>query len=159
MKLLIDYEALNPAKVATAMRRVTQLFVRAGLEVLSLASDGKTRRIAGVSFREVEMTFADSQRLGLRIKATGDVYEVRINGKVVPVSGQEDPAKAVAELVKMLDTGRAKFQKRMAAMKMTPPEGAKTAAPKLRETLVAQIAEVDAEIATATEELAALQAA
>jgi hypothetical protein len=158
MKLTIDYEGLatNPAG---AMRRVVTLFTRAGLDVIDVGSDGKTKRIAGVSYREVTLTFADSQRLGLRIKATGDVYEVRINGKVTPVKAQDDAAKAVTELVRMLDKGRGRFQKRMAALAMKPPEGAKTAAPKLRDALTAQIAQVDAEIADATQELEALQAA
>lgn len=158
MKLLIDYDGLA-GKTAQAMRRVTQLLTRAGAEVLDVTSDGKTRRIAGVSFREVTITFKDSQALGLRVKATGDVYEVRLNGKVVPMREQDDPAKAVGELVKLIDSSRARFQKRMAALKMKPPEGAKTAAPKLRETLKSQIAEVDEAIGIARETLAELQAA
>lgn len=157
MKILADYEALA-TNAKNAMRRVTALFQRAGLPVIDVACDGKTKRIAGISFRIVTLSFADSQHIELRIKATGDVYEVRLNGKVQPVKAQDDPNKAVAELVAMLDTGRAKFQKRQAAMQMKPPEGAKSAAPKLRETLVSQIAEVDAQIKDATEELAALRA-
>lgn len=158
MKIAIDYEGLSTNATA-ALRKVTQMLTRAGLQVVDIASDGKTRRLAGISFREVVLAFADSQKLGLRIKATGDVYEVRINGKVVPLSEQDDPAKAVAELAKMLDAGRARFQKRMAALQMRPPEGAKTAAPRLRDALKTQIAEVDAAIESATEELSALQAA
>jgi hypothetical protein len=157
MKLLIDYELLATS-AERAVRKVTALFVRAGLEIVSVGSSGKAARIAGVSYREVTYTFADSQSLGLRIKATGDVYEVRVNGKVVPIKEQDDPAKAAAELVSMLDKSRARHQKRMAALKMAPPEGAKTAAPKLREKLVQQIAEVDAAIDAAKEELAELSA-
>lgn len=158
MKLLIDFESLN-GKPEKAMLPVTRLFTRAGMTPVSVMSDGKSRRLAGVSFREVSMTFSDNQTLALRVKATGDVYEVRVNGRMTPVSNQTDPAKAVAELVKMLDTGRARFQKRLAAMAMKPPAGIKTAAPKLKEALTAQIAEVDAAIEGAREELAELQAA
>lgn len=157
MKLTIDFAGLA-ANAANAMRRVTALFQRANLPVLDVSCDGKTKRAASISFREVLLTFADSQKLLLRVKATGDVYQVLVNGKVTPVSAQDDGAKAVAELVGILDKGRARFQKRLAAMAMKPPEGAKTAAPKLREKLVQQIAEVDAQIEAATEELAALKA-
>jgi len=156
MKILVDYEGLA-TNATTAMRKVTQLLLRAGLQVVEASCDGKTRRVASQSYREVQLTFVDSQTLTLKVKATGDVYEVLINGKKVPVSGQDDPAKAVAELAKMLDTGRAKFQKRLAALQMKLPPGAKTAAPKLREVLIEQIAEVDTQINAATEELAALQ--
>jgi deoxycytidylate deaminase len=155
MKLLIDYELLA-TNAERAMRKVTALFVRAGLEIISVGSNGKAARIAGISYREATYTFADNQTLSLRIKVTGDVYEVRINGKVVPIKEQDDPTKAAAELVAMLDKTRARHQKRLAALKMVPPEGAKTAAPKLREKLVQQIAEVDAAIDAAKEELAEL---
>lgn len=158
MKLLVDYEGLA-RNAATAMKRITALFERAGLKVVDVASDGRTRRIAGVSFREVTFSFADSQALAMRVKATGDVYEVRLNGKPVPVSQQDDAAKAVAELVLMLDRSRARFQRRLAALQMRPPEGAKTAAPKLREALTQQLEQVNQEIEAATEELAALEAA
>jgi hypothetical protein len=158
MKLLIDYEAIARSPAA-AIKRIQPLFVRAGLAPISVEGDGKTKRTSGISWREVVLTFADSQKLALRVKATGDVYEVLLNGKKVPVKEQDDPAKAVSELVRMVDTGRAKFQKRMAAMQMKPPEGLKTAAPKLREALVAQIAEVEKEIEVAREELTAIEAA
>lgn len=157
MKLLIDYDQLG-TNAAAAMRRVVTLLTRAGAQVIETQSDGRTRRIAGVSFREVTFTFADSQKLALRVKATGDIYEVRVNGKVTPVKEQDDFTKAVAELAMLMDKGRAKFQKRLAALQMKPPEGMRTAAPQLLKTLQAQVAQLDEEIATATEELAALQA-
>lgn len=157
MKLLIDYEGLA-TNATRATKAVTALLKRAGVEVIKAESDGRTRRIAGISYREVLLTFADSQSLGLRVKATGDVYEVRVNGKLTPVKEQDDSAKAAVELATLLDRTRAKFQKRMAAIAMKPPEGAKTAAPRLIEVLRAQVAELDQQIEAATAELAELRA-
>ena len=156
MKLLIDYEALGRNAEAAA-KRLKPLFVRAGLSPIGTETDGKVRRTAGITWRELVFTFADSQKLALRVKATGDVYEVLLNGKKVPVKEQDDPAKGVAELVRMLDTNRARFQKRMAAMQMKPPEGIKTAAPKLKQALQTQIAELDQAIEAAKEELAEIE--
>lgn len=158
MKLQIDLDKLA-ANPTAAMRRVTQLFQRAGLPVIDVASDGKVRRIADVSFREVELSFADSQRLALRVKATGDIYEVRVNGRIQPMREQSDPAKAVGELVALLDAGRARFQKRLAALAMKPPPGIKTAVPKLRDQLAQQVTEVEAAVEAARQELAELEAA
>lgn len=158
MKIILDFDGLA-SNATAAMRRVTALFQRANLPVLDVASDGKTRRVASISYREVTLSFADSQKLALRVKSTGDVYQLLLNGKVTPIKEQDDPAKAVAELVAMLDKSRARFQKRLAAMAMKPPEGAKTAAPKLRDTLNTQIAEVREQIVAAKETLAELQAA
>jgi hypothetical protein len=155
MKLPIDFDLLasDPKR---ALRRVLSFFARLAVEIVDVSSDGRTRRTAGVSYREVSLVFADSQRIALRVKATGDIYEARLNGKVQPMGEQDDPAKAVAELAGLLDRNRGRFQKRMAALAMKPPEGAKTAAPKLRQSLEQQIAQVDAEIDAAEAELASL---
>jgi hypothetical protein len=158
MKLLIDYDGLA-GNAASAMRQATQLFERAGLHVIDVSSGGRTMRLAGMAYREATLVFADSQRVTLRIKSTGDVYEARINGKVVPIKDQDDPAKAVAELVALLDAGRTKFQRRIAALRMQPPAGIKTAAPRVLEAVKAQLEQVETEITAATEELASLQAA
>lgn len=158
MKLTIDFNGLA-SNAGKAMARVTSLFVRAGLPVLDVSSDGRPKRASGITYREVTFAFADSQKLTLRIKATGDVYQVLLNGRVTPVAQQDDPAKSVAELAGLLDKNRARFQKRMALLVMKPPEGVKTAAPRLREVLQQQIAELDEQITSARDELAALRAA
>jgi len=93
----------------------------------------------------------------LRVKESGDIGQVQINGKLAPIAAQDDPTKAAQELVGKLDTGRAAFQKRQAALKMKPPEGIKTAAPNMEAELVRQIAEVDAAIGEARQELAQLK--
>lgn len=153
--LLIDFEALatNPSK---ALRRVVQIFTRAGLQVVDAVSDGKTKRSASVKYREATINLSDGQAVTLRVKESGDIGQVQINGKLVPIAAQDDPARAVQEIVAKLDAGRAAFQKRQAALQMKPPEGIKTAAPKLEATLVEQIAEVDAAIEGARKELSDL---
>ncbi len=36
----------------------------------------------GVTYREMVLTFADSQQVVLRIKQTGDIFQVALNGRV-----------------------------------------------------------------------------
>lgn len=151
--LLIDFEALatSPAK---ALRRVVQLITRAGLQVVDVTSDGKTKRANSVKYREALINLSDGQTVTLRVKESGDIGQVQLNGKLIPISAQDDPARAVQEIVGKLDAGRAAFQKRQAAIQMKPPEGIKTAAPKLEATLAEQIAQVDQAITEARQELA-----
>lgn len=156
MKILIDYQQLTPATAERALVQVTKLLASAGLTVVSVGADGKPKRVGEVSYREVLLTFADSQTLALRIKNTGDVFQVLINGKLTPIAEQDDARAAIREIALLIDRARAAFLKRLAAIRMRPPEGAKTAAPRMEATLKAQIAEVDTQIAQATEELAAL---
>lgn len=153
--ILIDFDALQGAP-DRAMKRVVQLLNRAGAQVLKVESDGRTRRAASIAYREVLISLADSQQVSMRVKQSSDIYEVRLNGKAVPIKAQDDPTKAIQEIVAMLDTGRAKHQKRMAAVAMKPPEGMKTAVPKIKDRLTEQIRAVDEEIVAAKEELAEL---
>ena len=99
------------------------------------------------------LTFADSQKVTLRIKQTGDIYQFLLNNKILPIKSQDDHVKAISEIVKSMDAGRTKFQKLLAAVKVRTPTGIRTAAPKMeqvlmqkRDALKAAIAEVRAEI-------------
>lgn len=154
--ILIDF-ALLATDAARALRKVTQQFQRAGLPVLKAESDGRNKRTASISYREAVLSFEDSQQVLMRIKASGDIYQVLINGRLTPIKDQDDHAAAIKEIVAKLDKGRQAYQKRLAAMQMKPPEGIKTAAPKLKDALQAQLKSVTEQIAAAESELAQLQ--
>lgn len=148
--LLFDFD--NMAKGAKA---AAKYFSRAGANVVQTDAGTAVKRTSGVSYRELTLTFADSQTLVLRIKQTGDIWQVLLNGKVTPVSNQDDHVKAVAELASAMDAGRTKFQALLAKAQMKLPPTIRTAAPKLeavltekRDGLKAAIAEVRAEIET-----------
>lgn len=157
MSLTIDF-ALLGTNAAAALKGVVSALAAEQLQPIDVSSDGRVRRTAGVSYREAVLTFADSQKLTLRVKQTGDIYQVALNGKTVPVAAQDDVKSAAHELAMLVDGNRVKFQKRLALLKMPPPEGVKTAAPRQRELLQQQVAELDKQIAEATDELASLQA-
>jgi hypothetical protein len=137
-----------------AAKQVMKYFARAGAPVVSQDVDPKVKRSSGISYREMTLTFADSQTVVFRIKDPGDIYQALINGKVVPIKNQDDHVKAVAEIVATLDAGRTKFQAKLAKAQVKIPPTIKTAAPKLMQVLVEKrdglksaIAEVRAEIA------------
>lgn len=145
-----------------AAKRLAQYFGRAGANVAQAESDGRVKRTAGVSYKELAYTFMDGQQVVLQIKQSGDIGGVKLNGKTVPIKNQDDQAKAVGELVKMMESGRAKFQMALAKKRAELPKGIKTAAPKMGEALKArvevldqQISEKQASIASLKEQLAA----
>jgi Asp-tRNA(Asn)/Glu-tRNA(Gln) amidotransferase B subunit len=150
--LLFAFEDLSVKD--RAAKQAIKYFNRAGANVVSQDVDTRVKRTSGVSFREMTLTFADSQTVTMRIKQTGDIYQVLLNGKVVPIKHQDDHLSAIAEIVAMMDAGRTKFQAKMAKAQVKIPPTIKTAAPKLMQVLVekrdglkAAIAEVRAEIA------------
>lgn len=121
--LLFDFE--NMGDKARVIKEVARTFSRAGANVVSTEVAKTTARRAGITFRNVSFTFADGQIVLLAVKASGDVFEVRINGKVVPLKNQDDHAKAVAEIAARMDLGRSAFQKALAKIRVPLPPAAR----------------------------------
>lgn len=158
--LLFTFEDMSNKDKAT--KGLLRYFQRAGLKVAEAEANPSTKRTSGVSYRELTLTFADSQQVVLRVKQTGDIYQVLVNKSLFPLKNPDDHIKAVAELVKALDAGRVAFQKKMAAIKVPLPAGIRTAAPRIeqvltekRDALRTAIAAVDEEIAKFSTEPAA----
>lgn len=110
-------------------------FKRAGASVVSVDIDPRIKRSSGVSYREISLTFSDSQVVKLRIKRPGDIYQVMLNRKVIPMTNQDDHAKAIGEIAKAMDSGRSAFQKRLAKAKVKLPKRMTTAAPRMEKQL------------------------
>ena len=149
--ILFGFDTLSSSDKAA--KAVTKYFARAGANVISVDATGKIKRTSGISYRELTLSFADSQTLTLRVKQSGDVYNVLLNGKLVAVKNQDDQVAAVAELVAMMSAARTKFQAKLAKANIKLPPSIKTAAPKLmavliqkRDDLKSAIADVRAEI-------------
>lgn len=158
MNLLFSFEDLG-TKSDRALTKIKQYFARAGAPLVSAEPGAKTLRSSGISYRELFLTMGDSQQVTMRIKQTGDVYQVLINGKLVPIKHQDDHVKAVSEIALKLDAGRAKFQKALANVKTPMPKGVKTAAPKIEAQLAQRESELDQAIDEAKTRLEELKAA
>lgn len=127
--LLFSFEDLSSKD--KAIKQASRYFSRAGANVVQHEVPAMVKRMAGISYREMALTFADSQRVVLRVKQTGDIFQVLLNGKVLPIKSQDDHVQAIAEIVQAMDAGRSRFQKLMAAAQVRPPAGIRTAAPKM----------------------------
>jgi len=146
-----------------AAKAAARHFARAGASVVQQDVGTTIKRAAGVSYRELILTFADSQQVIWRIKQTGDIYQVLLNGKPLPLKHQDDHARAITEIVKAMESGRSRFQKTLARARVKLPPSIRTAAPKLeqsltdkRDALKAAIAEVRAQIDAGRAEIATL---
>lgn len=117
--LLFDFQSLSDKE--RTVRRAVQAFTRAGASVVSSEVDASLSRRAGITFRAVHFTFADGQTVTMAIKQSGDVFEVKLNGKPIPIRHQDDHAEAIKEVVGRLDAGRTAYQKAMARVKIALP--------------------------------------
>lgn len=130
--ILFKFDAMGAGN-DKAIRDIIKLFDRAGVQVVSSDVAKTMTKRAGVSFRSVDFTFADGQRVTLGVKETGDVFEVKINGGVVPLRQQDDHVKTIIEITGMLDRRRSAFQRAMARVRVPIPPSARVS----RSTLLA----------------------
>lgn len=142
----LDYQALG--------KSANTLFKRLAKDVfLGVGKEGAEKSTAGIKNKELLLTFKDGQSVTVAVKSTGDVYQVKINGRLVAIKEQEDEKKSMAEILALLDKSRAAFQKQQAKQKVKLPAGVKTAAPKMKETLLAHIDVLNTQILNARQDL------
>jgi hypothetical protein len=134
--LLFDFEKAKDKAMVTASR----LFQRAGAQVVSTDVAQSLSKRAGVAFRSIAFAFADGQVVVMNVKTTGDVFEVKVNGTVVPLRHQEDHGEAVAEIAGWLERKRAAFQRALAKANVPVPAGIRASA---NNTLKAKTAKRD----------------
>jgi len=154
--LIFDFGELSAKD--RAAKNAVRAFHRAGANVIESDVGGGIKRSSGISYRELHLTFADSQRVTVRIKQSGDIFQVLLNGALLPIRNQDDHVKAIAEIAKAMDGGRAKFQKRLAAAKVATPPGIRTAAPKMEQVLTEKRDSLKTAIAEVREEIEKVRA-
>lgn len=136
----------SPAGAEQALQKIAQLLGRAGQSVASSEFNQKPRRSSDTTYREAFITLASGQLITLRVNATGDIYQVLLNGSVKPLKEHTDIEKAVAEIAGMAEKNQAAFQKAQARKAVAIPKGMSTTKPKQVDALVQQVSELDAQI-------------
>jgi hypothetical protein len=129
-----------------AAQKVIKLFKKSDANVAQIDINPTIKKTSGIAYREMSLTFVDSQVVVMRIKETGDIYQVLINRKEIPIKNQSDQDKAVIEIAQAMNRGRAAFQKKMAQTKAILPSSMKTAAPKIESALTEYRDSLKAEI-------------
>ena len=154
-QLIFSFEDLTSKD--KAVRQIQRTFTKLGVSVVQTDIPTTIKRRAGISYREVNLTFADGQMVTFAVKKTGDIFQVKLNGKVLPIRNQDDQQKALKEIADAMDKGRTAFQKRMALIKVQPPVSVRTAAPKMEKVLAERQTTLDQEIEAAKAELAEIR--
>ena len=93
--------------------------------VASVDAPNKAKRESGFLVKNFTLTFEDGQKMLVRVKADGTVFQVKLNNKVVPIRHVDDLDKAVIELVDYVQENarayeRAKIQREK--RKLLPPK-------------------------------------
>ena len=127
--IVFDFDHMN-GKTDKSTKDVIKLFTRGGATVAE-SELSAIKRTSGISYKELTLTFADSQQVIFQIKQTGDIFKVKINGKEMPVKNQQNIEAAIQEILSRLEKGRIDFQKKLARTKVALP-------PKIKSTVVGE---------------------
>lgn len=136
MKVVIDYKAMSIDE--KGVKEVVRSFKKKGSEIVAIDVPGIVKKSSGVAYKEVSLSFADSQIVTLRVSEKNAVFQAVLNGRVVPIKNQDNLEKAVIELIDMMDAGRKAFVKKLEARKMEVPQKATTSTSALRAELQAK---------------------
>jgi hypothetical protein len=139
-----------------ASKAVEKAFAKASAATVTSSVDSKITKSSGIASRQMLITMADGQTVTLRIKETGDIFQVLLNGKLTPIKNQDDHAKAVSEIVGLLTKNRSKFQASLAKVNIPMPKGMKTAAPTMIVQLTARRDELKTQIQAVNDEILAI---
>ena len=150
--VVLKFDELK-ANDATAPKSILQIIRRAGASVASSWVDGKVRRDNAISFKEIHLVFADNQEAVLRVKQSGDIYQVKLNGRAMPIQNQDDHKLAIIEIIDAVDANSNKFQLKLAKSKVKLPVGIQSTVTRKQDALKARITELDVAIAEAQAEL------
>lgn len=151
----LDFSSAQAA--AKALKKVSQIMIRAGQPVVSSEFNEKSRRVAGVTYREATLTVASGQMVVLRVNLTGDIFQVMLNGSQQPIKNQTDSTKAVAEIAAMLEKNQVAFQKAQARKQIALPKGMSTPTPKQAVVYAERVAQLDTQLAERKATVADLQ--
>lgn len=115
--LLFDIKNLSTE--ADSLKRLIDMFVMLG-ETLVTHDIDKNLKISDVDenfkYKNVRLTFADSQTVTFSIKQTGDIWQVKLNNKLIALRNQDahKPEAVVQEIAQKIKAGRTAYQKALA---------------------------------------------
>jgi septal ring factor EnvC (AmiA/AmiB activator) len=147
----IDFEKFNEI----GLKPITDAFEKAGLPVASVEATNKPKRESGFQTKTAIFEFESGQKLHLKGKANGSIFQVKLNAMAIPVKNVDDLDKAVKEVIAFVEKNEPEFLKRkekqLEALKIKVPtiKTVRTSVVKQTEQLTAALETVNEAVAEA----------
>ncbi|MBQ7609094.1 MAG: hypothetical protein IJU76_14185 [Desulfovibrionaceae bacterium] len=111
----IDFEKMTES----GLKPIAKKFEKWQCPVVSIEATNKGKRESGFLIKDFTFVFEDGQKLLVRVKGDGTVFQTKLNNKVVPVRHVDDIDKAIVEMVNYVQENakayeRAKIQREKA---------------------------------------------
>lgn len=103
----IDFEKFNKV----GLKPVLEKFDKASLPVADVEADNKAKRESGFQVKTAIVNFESGQKLLLKAKAGGSIFQVKLNNKVLAIKHVDDLDKAIQEVVEYVKENEKNYQK------------------------------------------------
>ena len=93
------------------LKPVVKKFEKLGCHVVEVDAPNKPKRESGFQVKQFTLTIEDGQKVSVKIKAGGAVYQVKLNNKVIPIKHLDDVDKAIGEIVEHVQSNASAYAK------------------------------------------------
>jgi len=107
MSLTIDFDKFDKA----GLKPVLKKFETAGMSIEDVEATNKAKRESGFLIKTATLIFSSGQKLMVKAKAGGGIFQVKLNGKVIPIKAVDDIGKAVDEVITHVKANEPAFLK------------------------------------------------
>lgn len=103
----IDFEKFNKV----GLKPILEKFEKASLPVSDVEADNKAKRESGFQVKTAIINFESGQKLLVKAKAGGSIFQVKLNNRVLAIKHVEDLDKAIQEVVEYVKENEKNYQK------------------------------------------------
>ena len=107
MLLTYDYDEFNKK----GLLKLTKQFDKEGLPVAEVKSDNKPKRETGFQVKTAMIMFESGQKLEIKAKAGGNIFQWKLNNKILPVKNYMQLDTAMKEVVSFVKDNEPNYQK------------------------------------------------
>jgi hypothetical protein len=130
------------------LKPIIKEFEKEGFPIARVEADNKPKREAGFLCKTATFFFESEQKLSVKAKADGGIFQVKLNNKAIPIKNVDDLDKAVKEVIAFVEKNEPTFLKR----KKASMSKQKIAIPKIRSVRTSTVQQTE-EMAAALEEV------
>lgn len=105
--LSIDFKNFNKK----GLKKVVDAFEKQALPVAEVAATNRPKRESGFQTKAATLHFESGQKLLLKAKSNGSIFQVKLNNKAIPIKHVDDLNKAVKEVISFVKKNEPKFLK------------------------------------------------
>lgn len=120
-QVTLDFDKMRPQD----LKPLTKKFEKHGYKIVNVESNNRIKRESGFAIKTAIFTFEDGQKMDLRVKGDGTIFQVKLNNKVMPIKHVDDMDKAVVEMCDFVyDNAKAyeRAKKAREKRKLIPPK-------------------------------------